>query len=42
MVTKLIAGLVRDHDKKLFKKNGNTEAEKAPASAATEVADAHQ
>ena len=42
LVNQLIAGLARDHDKKLFAKKGTTEAEKAPASAATEVADAHQ
>ncbi|MGP7984283.1 hypothetical protein [Rhodoblastus sp.] len=37
MVTKLIAGLVRDHDKKLFEKKEKTEAEKASVSAAPEV-----
>ena len=42
LVNQLIAGLARDHDKKLFAKIGATEAEKTPASAATEVADAHQ
>ena len=37
LVTKLIAGLTRDHDKKLFEKKGKTEAEKASVSAAPEV-----
>jgi hypothetical protein len=42
LVGRLIAGLVRDHDKKLFAKIAAPEAEKTPASAATEVADARQ